>query len=64
MNTEEIVDILLVEDNPRDAQLTIRALNKRNLANQIYVATDGAEALDFIFCRGNTPNANACANQR
>jgi two-component system response regulator len=46
------VDILLVEDNPRDAELTIRALKKRNLANQLFVAEDGAEALDFIFCRG------------
>jgi two-component system response regulator len=46
------VDILLVEDNPRDAELTIRALKKRNLANQLFVVEDGAEALDFIFCRG------------
>jgi two-component system, response regulator len=52
MNPFEIVDILLVEDNPRDADLTIRAFKKRNLANQLYVAEDGAEALDFIFCRG------------
>jgi two-component system response regulator len=46
------VDILLVEDNPRDAELTIRALKKRNLANHLFVVEDGAEALDFIFCRG------------
>ena len=52
MNPFEIVDILLVEDNPRDAELTIRAFKKRNLANQLYVAKDGAEALDFIFCQG------------
>ncbi len=43
------VDILLVEDNPRDAELTIRALKKRNLANQFFVAEDGVEALKFIF---------------
>lgn len=48
----EIVDILLVEDNPRDAELTIRALKKRNIANPLHVAEDGAEALDFVFCRG------------
>jgi two-component system response regulator len=52
MNPFEIVDILLVEDNPRDAELTMRAFKKHNLANQLYVAKDGAEALDFIFCQG------------
>ncbi len=46
------VDILLVEDNPQDAELTIRALKKRNLANRLFTVEDGAEALDFIFCRG------------
>jgi two-component system, response regulator len=46
------VDILIVEDNPDDAELTIRALKKQNLANNIFVLEDGAEALDFIFCRG------------
>lgn len=48
----DIVDILLVEDNPQDAELTIRAIKKRNIANPFYVVDDGAEALDFIFCRG------------
>ncbi len=52
MNNRQIVDILLVEDNPHDAELTIRALKKRNLANHLIVAEDGAEALDFIFARG------------
>jgi two-component system, response regulator len=52
MNSDDIVDILLVEDNPRDAKLTIRALGKYNLANQLFVVEDGAEALDFLFCRG------------
>jgi two-component system, response regulator len=46
------VDILIVEDNPQDAELTIRALRKNNLANQIFVAEDGEEALEFIFTRG------------
>jgi two-component system, response regulator len=46
------VDILLAEDNPRDAELTTRALKKRNLANRLFVVEDGAEALDFIFGRG------------
>jgi two-component system response regulator len=48
----DAVDILLVEDNPQDAELTIRALKKRNLANHLFVVEDGVEALDFIFCRG------------
>jgi len=46
------VEILIVEDNPQDAELTIRALKKMNLANQIMVAEDGEEALNFIFSRG------------
>jgi two-component system, response regulator len=46
------VEILIVEDNPRDAEMTIRALRKNNLANKILLAEDGAEALDFFFCRG------------
>jgi len=45
-------DILLVEDNASDAELTLRALRKNKLANQIHLARDGAEALDFLFCRG------------
>ena len=52
MNDLDAVDILLVEDNPRDAELIIRALKKRNLANRLFVVEDGAEALDFIFARG------------
>jgi two-component system response regulator len=51
MNQFEAVDILLVEDNPRDAELTIRALKKHNLANLLFTVEDGAEALDFIYCR-------------
>ena len=46
------VEILLVEDNPSDLELTLRALKDHNLCNQIQVARDGEEALDFIFCRG------------
>ena len=52
MNYLDAVDILLVEDNPRDAELTLRALRRRNLADRLLVVEDGAEALDFIFCRG------------
>jgi CheY-like chemotaxis protein len=49
MNTENGVDILLVEDNPRDGELALRALKKRNLANHVMWVKDGAEALDYIF---------------
>ncbi len=54
------VEILLVEDNPHDVELTLRALNKHHLANNVHVAKDGAEALDFLFTTGpfagETPN--------
>ena len=50
--SDNAVEILLVEDNPRDAELTIRALKKRNLANSLYHVEDGVEALDFLFARG------------
>ena len=46
------VEILLVEDNPNDAELTIRALKKHNLANNLVHVKDGAEALEFIFAEG------------
>ena len=46
------IEILLVEDNPRDVEMTLRALRKHNLANNVHVVKDGAEALDFIFSRG------------
>jgi two-component system response regulator len=44
--------ILLVEDNPDDETLTLRALKKNNISNQVIVARDGAEALDFLFGTG------------
>ncbi|MDD2304556.1 MAG: response regulator [Prolixibacteraceae bacterium] len=52
MKNYNAVEILLVEDNPQDAELMIRALRKQKLANQIHVAEDGEEALDFLFCKG------------
>lgn len=52
MKNQYAIDILLVEDNPRDTELTIRALNKHNTSNRIIALEDGSEALDFIFCRG------------
>lgn len=45
------VDVLLVDDNESDVELTVRALRRHNLANHIHVARDGQDALDFLFCR-------------
>ena len=44
--------ILIAEDDPRDEKLTLVALAEHNLANQVYVVHDGAEALDYLYCRG------------
>lgn len=52
MTEPKMIEILLVEDNPRDAELIIRALTKRNLANHLVHVEDGSEALDFLFNRG------------
>lgn len=49
---ENPVELLLVEDNPNDVELTLHALKKNNVTNRIEVVRDGAEALDFIFCTG------------
>ena len=50
MNSDRV--ILLVEDNPRDEELTLRALKKSNVMNPVVVARDGVEALDYLFTRG------------
>lgn len=52
MMNDTKVEILLVEDNPHDAEMTIRSLRRANLANRLIHVKDGAEALDFIFARG------------
>jgi CheY-like chemotaxis protein len=52
MNGTQAVEILLVEDNPQDLELALRALQKANITNRIQIARDGTEALDFIFCEG------------
>ncbi len=56
MENLKAVEILIVEDNPQDAELTIRAMRKNNLANNLYVVEDGEEALDFIFCKEKYAN--------
>ena len=57
MNTK--LEILLVEDNMNDAEMTIRALRKRKVANDIIHLTDGAMALDFLFARGEYEGRDA-----
>jgi CheY-like chemotaxis protein len=53
--------ILLVEDDPRDTELTMTALEEYNLSNEVVIAVDGAEALDYLFCRGKFQN-RTCDN--
>ena len=52
MKTSEEVELLVVEDNPNDLELTLRALRKANISNRIHVCRDGLEASDYIFCEG------------
>ncbi len=52
MMTTVVKRILLAEDDPKDVDLTLRALAKQHLANEVQVARDGAEALDYLFHRG------------
>src|SRR5579859_3842300 len=51
--TDRQIEILLVEDNKDDVELTLHALRKEKLANSIHVARDGEEAMEFLFCNGN-----------
>jgi CheY-like chemotaxis protein len=54
--THDEVDLLYVEDNAADVELTLVALRRSRVANRVHVARDGVEALDFLFCRG--PHGN------
>ena len=58
MTNDQQIEILLAEDNPSDVELTMRALKKKNLDNKVHVVTDGAQALDFIFCAGAYKDRN------
>lgn len=58
MDDYSATEILLVEDNPNDVELTLRAFKKRNLANKVYTVGDGAEALEYIFSTGRYSDRN------
>src|SRR5229473_3204745 len=61
---DKLVEILLVEDNPSDVQLTLHVLDRNKLANQIHVVRDGAEALDFLFSTGQYADRTVQPNPR
>ncbi|MFD2113655.1 response regulator [Thiorhodococcus fuscus] len=58
---DSVVDVLLLEDNPNDAELAIRALKKNNLANHLEWVKYGAAALDFLFQRGDYADRPDCS---
>ena len=58
------IEVLLIEDNPNDAELAMRALKKNNLLNKVIHLTDGAEALDYIFCEGAYLGEKPAVNPR
>ncbi len=58
MTEKDIVEVLYVEDNPHDAELTLRALKKNHLANNLVHVKDGAEALEFLFGAGQYQGRN------
>jgi DNA-binding response OmpR family regulator len=51
-NTNKLGRILMVEDDPKDVELTLTALEEYNLANEVVVTRDGEQALDYLYCRG------------
>lgn len=58
-NGREFVDILMVEDNPDDAEMTLHAFKTARFANKVHVVHDGVEALDYLFCKGIYATRNA-----
>ncbi len=64
MVDENIVELLLVEDSREDAELTLRALKKMNLTNNVRVLVDGEDALDFIFSKGKYSDRINAVNPR
>jgi CheY-like chemotaxis protein len=60
--SKEIVEILLVEDNRDDVTLTLHAFKQSRVANRLHVATDGQEALDYLFCEGKYASRRSAGN--
>jgi len=58
------MDILLVEDNPEDVEITLRAFQKHHIANKIHVVRDGEEALECLFSTGRYADCSPCENTR
>ena len=56
------MEILLIEDNPEDVEITLRAFQKHHLANKIHVVRDGEEALECLFGTGRYLKSGACGN--
>lgn len=56
----KVRNILLAEDNPNDVELTLEALGEQNLANHVIIVNDGAEALDYLYCRGKFSGQTLC----
>ncbi|TQD26789.1 response regulator [Methanolobus vulcani] len=61
---ENEVEIVLVEDNPNDMELALRALKKNNIANNIIALEDGEQALDYLYGRGEFADRNTTVNPR
>jgi two-component system, response regulator len=61
--TDEM-DILLIEDNPEDVEMTLRAFQKNHIANKIHVVRDGEEALECLFSTGRYAECSPCQNTR
>src|SRR4026207_1292106 len=61
--TQEM-DILLIEDNPEDVEITLRAFHKHHIANKIHAGTDGEEALECLFSTGRYAEGSPCQNTR
>ena len=59
MTLDDPIEILLAEDSPEDAEMTMRALRRNNLANHLHWVKDGEEALEYIFCSGRYTDRNA-----
>ena len=64
METRKAVEVLIVEDNPYDVELTLKALERNNLSNKVFVVRDGAEALDFLFSSGRYSDRGVCENPK